>query len=708
MAEHSQFSLRSKLLLILLILSLGSIAVLGYLGWQTSRDAITEAVFQHLTSVRASKAYHIESYMHFLRDQVSSLGEDEMVIRAMVRFNKTFKNLEFELVPKEWEDAIDEIYLEVFFPRLAKFKSGEPSLGFYKPESTAAHYLQYWYIANNEYEVGEKYELQHPGDESTYSEWHEHYHPMFLNFLQRFGYYDIFLIDFDSRNIVYTVQKEMDFATDLAQGPHANSGLAEVVEKVIDNPEFGAVQVVDFKPYTPSYEAPSAFLATPIFNGPHIVGILAVQLPVDEINKIMTGNENWKADGLGRSGETFLVGSDLRMRSTSRFLLEDPEGYDQALSSTQTPPEAIEAMKAFKTTILLQKVDTEASRQAIEGHAGTLMGQSYRGSQVLSVFAPLRIKGLAWAIITEKDIAEVYQSLRTQQKKFLTAGVILVMLVMFIAIWLANRFVQPLSSLIASAKQVEAGDPDVVVEVKSGDEFGQLAETLNGIVAGVRHQAELIDQKDYENRMLLENILPPGPVERLKRGDEQVADRIRQVTVLCASVDGFTELADQLQPSEAVNLLNALWSVFDEAAEAHGVEPHQTMGERYVAVCGLSGMYLDHAKRTLDFALQLFPLLQQVNAEYEADLHLRMGMHSGSAGVGIVGVKRFKYDLWGDTVNVALDLHADAEPDAMLLSGSVYEQIHHAYDFVARPPLERKGKTPLEVWGLRELAASRT
>ena len=708
MSEHSQLSLRSKLLLILLILSLGSIAVLGYLGWQTSRDAITGAVFMHLTSVRASKAYHIESYMHFLRDQVSSLGEDEMVIRAMVRFNKTFKNLEFELIPDDWEEVIDDAYQNDFFPRLARFKAGEPSLEVYKPESTASHYLQYWYIASSDYEVGQKYELQHPGDESAYSEWHEHYHPMFLNLLQRFGYYDIFLIDFDSRNIVYTVQKEMDFATDLASGPYAHSGLAEVVEKVIDNPEFGAVQVVDFKPYTPSYEAPSAFLATPIFNGPHIVGILALQLPVDEINKIMTGNQNWNADGLGRSGETFLVGSDLRMRSTSRFMLEDPEGYEQVLYGSQTPVEVIEAMKAFKTTILLQRVDTEAARQAIEGNSETLIGQSYRGTQTLSVYAPLRIKGLEWVIITEKDVAEVYQTLRTQQKKFLTAGVILIMLIMFIAIWLANRFVQPLSSLIASAKQVEAGEADVVVAVTSGDEFGQLAQALNGIVAGMRQQNERIDQKDFENRMLLENVLPPGPAERVKRGDEQVADRIRQVTVLCASVDGFTDLADQLEPLEAVNLLNALWGVFDEAAEAHGVEPHQTMGERYLAVCGLSGMYLDHAKRTLDFALYLFPLLQQVNAEHGADLHLRIGIHSGSAGVGIVGVKRFKYDLWGDTVNVALDLHASAKSDAMLVSGVVYEQLPQAYDFAACPPLERKGKAPLEVWRMRDVAASRT
>jgi class 3 adenylate cyclase len=289
----------------------------------------------------------------------------------------------------------------------------------------------------------------------------------------------------------------------------------------------------------------------------------------------------------------------------------------------------------------------------------------------------------------------------------LTVGVILVMLIMFLAIWLANRFVQPLSSLIASAKQVAAGEPNVSVAVKSGDEFGQLAETLNGIVASMRRQHELLEQKNYENRVLLGNVLPPGPAERLQRGADQVADRIRQVTILCASVDGFTEFAEPLEAFEAVNVLNSLWSVFDEAAEAHGVEPHLTLGERYFAVCGLSGMYLDHAKRALDFALQLFSLLHQVNVAYRSDLHLRIGMHSGSVGVGIVGVKRFKYDIWGDTVNVAIDLHADAEPDTILVSGSVYEQIQHPHDFVVCPPLERKGKAPLDVWGLCEPTAAR-
>lgn len=149
MAEQLQTSMKSKLIIILLAMNLGSIIVLGYLGWKTSRDTLTATVFNHLTSVRAAKAYHIESYMHFLHQQVAVLSENEMVIRAMVRFNKSFKNVESELIPQEWDEALNQHYQKEFFPRLVQQVSGEPSLEFYKPESTAAQYLQYWYIANN-------------------------------------------------------------------------------------------------------------------------------------------------------------------------------------------------------------------------------------------------------------------------------------------------------------------------------------------------------------------------------------------------------------------------------------------------------------------------------------------------------------------------------------------------------------------------------
>lgn len=702
MLDRLNLSVKSKLTTMLLMLSVGAIIVVSYLGWKTSRDSLTEAVFNQLTSVRTAKTYHIETYMHFLRNQVAVLGEDEMVIRAMVRFNKSFKQAEFELIPKEWEDALDQFYQNEYFTRLGEHVTGETSLEFYKPESTAAQYLQYWYIANNASAVGDKQMLDHAGDESEYSGWHEYYHPRFRNLQQQFGYYDIFLINFESRNIVYSVEKEMDYGTSLMNGPYAKSGLAEVVERVQENLEAGVVQIVDFKAYTPSYYAPAAFFATAIFNGPHIVGILALQLPVDGINDVMTGNRNWKADGLGRSGETFLVGSDRLMRSDSRFLIQDPEDYKKTLVAAKTPARSVSLIEKFKTTILFQKVDTEASESAIKGETGTQIVNDYRQTPVLSSYAPLRIEGLDWAIVTKKDMLEVYQPIRAQRKTFIIAGVIIVTLVTFASVAFANRFVRPLTSLIESAQQVRDGRHDVVIKRRSGDEVGLLAGILNGIVDNQREQNKLLERKSYENRVLLENILPQGPAERLKRGDELVVDNVRQVTVLYASVMGFAELSDRVPSAESAKLLNTLWGLFDDAAEEHGVEPHQTAGERYIAVCGLAGLYLDHAKRSLDFALELQNALRQFNTQHQADLRLQVGVHSGPVRAGIVGAKRFKYDLWGETVNVALALKDAAAPDTILVSQQICDQVHEQFRFEPHPNLERQGKTSVEVWVLEE------
>ncbi len=248
-----------------------------------------------------------------------------------------------------------------------------------------------------------------------------------------------------------------------------------------------------------------------------------------------------------------------------------------------------------------------------------------------------------------------------------------------------NRFVKPLMSLI---------------ERRSEDEVGQLAHILNGIIGNISQQNELIERKSYENRILLDSILPQGPAERLKRGDEPVVDSVRQVTVLYIHVIGFADLSDRLPSTESANMLNSLWKLFDDAAETHGVEPHQTVGERYIAVCGLAGLYLDHAKRALDFSLDLQNALRQFNVQHQTDLRLQVGIHSGPVIAGIVGAKRFKYDLWGETVNMALALHETAAPDTILVSQQVREQVHEQYRFESHPNLERPGKAPLEVWVL--------
>ena len=356
MFKLRQLSVKSKLTIVLISLSLGSILIISFLAWTKARSTLTEKTFNQLTSVRASKSYQIESYFKTLQNHVDTLCEDRMVVTAMLSLNQGFKELNLKNDPPEdLEPKLQKHYSEHFFPKLSKAIEGVPNFQTYRPEGKAARYLQYHYIAKNSNPVGEKEKLNDAKDGSAYSKSHARYHELFRNLIKKFGYYDLFLIDFKTGDVAYTVYKEVDFGTNLNNGPYRESNLAKVVDIVKKNPDRGSVHIIDFDPYRPSYGQPAAFIAGPIYDGPYVVGILAIQLPIDEINNVLTGNKNWQRDGLGKTGETYLVGGDFLMRSVSRFLIEDAAGYKKALRASGTPENTIQLIEQLNTSIFLQK-----------------------------------------------------------------------------------------------------------------------------------------------------------------------------------------------------------------------------------------------------------------------------------------------------------------------------------------------------------------
>ena len=145
--------------------------------------------------------------------------------------------------------------------------------------------MQHYYLTANSNPVGEKQKLERADGLSEYGELHARYHSFFRSFIEKFGYYDLFLIDPEG-NIVYSVFKETDYATNLETGPYRTSNLAKAAAIPKDSRGREFVQLVDFEPYRPSYNAPAAFIATPIYRDTEFVGVLALQLPVDNINSI--------------------------------------------------------------------------------------------------------------------------------------------------------------------------------------------------------------------------------------------------------------------------------------------------------------------------------------------------------------------------------------------------------------------------------------
>jgi class 3 adenylate cyclase len=695
-------SIKSKLILMLLAVSGCSILVTAYLGYRSGQSNLTSRVFSQLTSVRASKAYQIESYFKNIRNHTQTLSDDLMVIAAMQDFETAYRKLETTKIPAEFDKKIATYYQDEFLTRLAKTSEGLPVLESYTPKTSAARYLQYYYLANNPNPVGKKHLLNNPGDRSEYSQIHGRYHPIFRQIIEKFGYYDMFLID-PQGTVVYTVFKETDFTTNFTTGPYSESNLAKLTAAVRQAKGTDYAKIIDFEPYQPSYGAPAAFIATPIFSESQFIGVLAFQLPVNEINNVMTGNHNWKSDGLGESGETYLVGRDYLMRSVSRFLVEEPKKYLAMLKSIGVSAKTINRIDKYETSILEQKVETEAAKDALAGKQGTQIIKDYRGIPVLSSYAPLKVDDLEWGILSEMDLSEAYAPIRSFQRQVLISAALLMLLVTLFAMWLAHRFIKPINTLIASTHKVESGQLDAIAPLESQNEFGELTKSFNAMIRSLRTQTHLVEEKNRENEQLLLSVFPAAVAKRLKRGEKDIAESVSNVSVVLSELTGFGKLSESMTAYEIVKTLNDLVTAFDEATERYGMEKIKTIGDSYMAVCGLSVPCLDHDKRAVDFALEMLKIIHRFNHEREFQLNIRIGINSGDVVAGIVGRNKFIYDVWGNTINIASEMKSACPPGSILVSQDVYSRLHDLYDFERAGTLEANGKEPRVAWRLKTM-----
>lgn len=700
MRSVTSLSIKSKVIVMLLAVSSCSILVTAYLGYRSGQQNLTSRVFNQLTSVRASKAYQIESYFKNIRNHTQTLSEDPAVIAAMKEFTDVYNKLQTANVPPTFKQKLTAYYRQEFLTRLTKVEEGSPILESYLPKAIASSYLQYHYIAANPNPVGKKDSLDNPQDGSQYSRIHDRYHPIFRKIIQKFGYYDMFLID-PQGNVVYTVFKETDFTTNFEDGAYKDSNLAKLNRMVRESKVRDYAKIIDFQAYSPSYNAPAAFIAAPIFDRSELIGVLAFQLPVDEINNVMTGNRNWESDGLGKTGETYLVGRDALMRSVSRFLVQDPKGYAKILSLLGVSEAQINRIDRYGTSILQQYVRTAAVADALTGKQGTRIIRDYRNIPVLSSYAPLRIDGLDWVILSEIDLSEAYAPIYSFRNQIIISATLLMLLVTLIAMALANLFVKPIDRLINGTRQVAAGETDAIVPLQTQDEFGELAKSFNEIVQSLHTQTKLVEQKERENEELLLSIFPASVAKRFQRREKDFAEDVSNVAVLFADLSGFSKLSSTLTAYEAVGILNDLFSAFDEAAQRHGMEKIKTIGDSYLAVCGLSIPHFDGDKRAIDFALEILAIVRRFNHERGWQLNIQIGINSGDIVAGIVGRNRFIFDIWGETVNVATALKDSCPPGGILVSQKVYSRLHDLYQFEPIIEKETSGKPKLNAWLLK-------
>jgi len=424
-------------------------------------------------------------------------------------------------------------------------------------------------------------------------------------------------------------------------------------------------------------------------------------MPLPMVRLMLLGNRKWESDGLGKSGETYLVGQDYLMRSVSRFLVETPEEYLQTLATLGVNKETLNRIRQYKTSILEQKVRTQAAEEAITGKQGIKTIRDYRDIPVLSSYAPLQIEGLNWAIFSEIDLAEAYAPIYDFERQLLISATLLMLLVIILAMVMASLFVKPINQLIESARKVAAGQLDAIAILETQDEFGELAQSFNVMVTSLHDQTNLVEEKNRENEQLLLSIFPAAIAKRLKQGEKNIAESASNVTVLFSDLTGFSKLSDSLTAYEIVSILNDLVTSFDETADRYGMEKIKTIGDSYMAVCGLSVPYLDHDKRAIDFALEMQAIVRRFSQERGFQLNISLGINSGDIVAGIVGRNKFIYDVWGDTINIASALKSACPEGSILVSNEIYHRLCDLYEFAPLGTKVEDGTNLLQAWQLK-------
>jgi len=416
----------------------------------------------HLEAVLKSRATVVEDHFRVTQMQVANLAADTAIIGATAAFTNGLNNLEIEAGSKQavTQETIQDELTSYYNTEFASRINRQIDIMDYLPESSQERLAQWIYIVKNPNAVGAKNDAYTPSTPSSYQRAHDQYHSKLNRYLKSFDFYDVFLFDHTAR-LVYSSRKETDFATDFNHGPYANSNLGSTIRTALASPR-NSVITSDIAAYAPSYFEPASFFAAPIFNGDALTGAVAFQISNERINKVVADNH-----GLRGSGETYIVGTDLLMRTDSRF------------SDT--------------STILLQKVDTKASRAVTNGESGSTITPDYRGVSVLSQYRPLEIDGLDWGMLAEIDEAEVREPAYSLTKKLILVLLITLAIVGAIMYSLFKLgVVKPVKSLSFAAQQIVNGDYSARTPVHGKDEFSLLAQSHNQMVDAVEsHIADL-------------------------------------------------------------------------------------------------------------------------------------------------------------------------------------------------------------------------
>ena len=455
-----------------------------------SQDALIHANLEKLDSIKEAKKEHINDFLTTLKSLILMRSYDLKTIEDLWELSEAFEALPDEetFALNSMRQSLQKHYKNDYINKFPTDIPNSSNISDYLPKSDASIFAQYLYIVDNPNTLEEKYKLQmNKNYNDEYSKQHTMIHRAYRELLEKFNLYDIYLIN-KNGDIVYSVKKNKDYATNLKSGVYQDSGLAEAFNKALTIQK-NEVTFSDYKPYAPKYNQPTAFLATPLYYEEDLEGALVFQFPISSINRIISFNGHYKEAGLGESGKSYLVGRDFMIRNDNRHLKK----IDDSL------------IKKMKTSIGLYDVKSPSAQLALKGENGSWITQDYRDIDVLSSYDSIDIYDNKWGIIVEIDEKEALSAVIDMQQTVWGIFILILIIMVFVSIIMIQKLVlSKLDILQEAAHELSEGEGDLTreISVEKGDEIYNVAQGINAFIAKVRTTVSEAKSSSQENAII--------------------------------------------------------------------------------------------------------------------------------------------------------------------------------------------------------------
>lgn len=484
----TRLDLKRKLLFSYILVGfvpLAAMSLVSYFLIETLSDKDNKEKIQTVNHLQNES---VSSYFKRVSDGVRAMATRGQTLDAMEEFSSSFYDFAVESKVGELSRQRSELasFYENEFGSKYRSLNGESANARRKMDQLTDNQIaiQHQFIAGNSAPLGEKDALVESNDSSLYSVYHSDYHPDFRKYLNRNGFYDIFLID-TKGVIVYSVFKELDFGTSLKDGPYSNSSLARVFKRASASSDSDQYFIEDFEPYYPSYEASAAFIAAPIVRNGANIGVLAFQFSQDVIDSVASFDEKWEYFGLGETGETILVGKNRLLRNKARGLYEDEAGYIQSLRDAGMPENMVDSVETAGTTASKLMDETSIVETGFSGSSSYMEFETVSGKKYIGAVEPLSYEGLDWLVITKISTNEAYGSLRDLLLYMVIVGLGGLAFTLMFGVTSSRRIANP---LIRMMKSLSVG----ATEVKSASNI--IAASSQRLAQGASEQAATLEE----------------------------------------------------------------------------------------------------------------------------------------------------------------------------------------------------------------------